>query len=140
MRLSCFSLLTNTHYGKQGSMPAMASGGTLLNKPFIGSCVFLAKFRVLFEPNVSIFWILKKKRLWKLHSWNLIKSVNFVILSVKLLIYRPLNSTTHIFTCLQRLIIIFDHGQIAGVCCSNQLKNHHFVCCPGLLITKLSRL
>ena len=70
--------------------------------------------------------------LWKLHSWNLIKSTNFVNISVKLLSYRPLNSATHIFTCPEHLLTISDHGRIAGVYCPNQIENHHFVICWAL--------
>ena len=53
------------------------------------------------------------------------------MLSVKILSYGPLNSATHIFTRLERLLTISDRGQIAGVCCSNKIKNHHFVICRG---------
>ena len=42
------------------------------------------------------------------------------MLSVKILSYGPLNSATHIFTRLERLLTISDRGRIAGVCCPNQ--------------------
>ena len=54
------------------------------------------------------------------------------MLSVKILSYGPLNSATHIFTRLERLLTISDRGRIAGVCCPNQIKNHHFVICRTL--------
>ena len=49
----------------------------------------------------------------------------FKPLSVEILSYGPLNSATHIFTRLERLLTISDRGRIAGVCCPNQIKNHH---------------
>ena len=70
--------------------------------------------------------------LWKLHSWNLIKSPYFKTLSVEILSYGPLNSATHIFTHLERLLTISDRWQIAGACCPKQIKNHHFVICTAL--------
>ena len=36
------------------------------------------------------------------------------------------NSATHMFTRLERLLTISDRGRIAGVCCPNQIKNHHY--------------
>ena len=36
------------------------------------------------------------------------------MLSVKILSYGPLNSATHIFTRLERLLTISDRGRIAG--------------------------
>ena len=81
--------------------------------------------------------------------------------------YGPFNSATYIFTHLERLLTISNCGWIAGVCCPNQIKNHHFVicraltsylslnfmitncnlpgdvdfvCCAGLLFTELSRV
>ena len=54
---------------------------------------------------------------------------NFISRTLEL---RPLNSATHIFTGLQRLLTISDHGRIAGVCCPNQIKNHHFEICRVL--------
>ena len=63
----------------------------------------------------------------------MIKSPYFIpLLSVKILSYGPLNSATHIFTRLERLLTISDRGRIAGVCCPNQIKNHHFVICRAL--------
>ena len=46
--------------------------------------------------------------------------------------YGPLNSANHIFTRLKRLLTISDRGRIDGVCCPNQIKNHHFVICRAL--------
>ena len=37
-----------------------------------------------------------------------------------------------IFTHLKRLLTISNRGRIAGVCCPNQIKNHHFVICRTL--------
>ena len=54
------------------------------------------------------------------------------MLSVKILSYGPLNSATHNFTRLERLLTISDRGRIVGVCCPNQIKNHHFVICRTL--------
>ena len=61
-----------------------------------------------------------------------LKSQNFETLSVKLLSQGLLNRATHIFTHLQRLLTISDRGRIAGVCCPNQIRNHHFVICRAL--------
>ena len=33
----------------------------------------------------------------------------------------------YFLTRIERLLTICDHGRIAGVCCPNQIKNHHFV-------------
>ena len=68
----------------------------------------------------------------------MIESPYFKTLSVEILSYGPLNSATHIFTRLERHFTISDRGRIAGVCCPNQIKNHHFVICRAL-ISYLSR-
>ena len=33
----------------------------------------------------------------------------------------------YFLTRIERRLTICDHGRIAGVCCPNQIKNHHFV-------------
>ena len=83
-------------------------------------------------PHVTIFWQFSfdfmKPTLMKFDKES--KFWNF--LSVKLLSHGPLNSGTIIFTRLQRLLTISDRGRIVGLCCPNQIKNHHFVICRAL--------
>ena len=114
----CYLTITSKHHSQ---------GGTPLNKPLIGLCVFLVKFRMLFFKPMWQYFGIFLLVLWKLHSCNLIKVANFLTVLVKLLSCGPLNSTTHIFTRLEQHLTIFDCGRIAGVCCPNQIKNHHFV-------------
>ena len=46
---------------------------------------------------------------------------------------RPIEQRHPYFlTRLERLLTICDRGRIAGVCCPNQIKNHHFVICRTL--------
>ena len=55
---------------------------------------------------------------------------NFISRNLEL---RTVKQRPHIFTRLERPPSpISDRGRIAGVCCPNQIKNHHFVICRTL--------
>ena len=45
------------------------------------------------------------------------------------MIHRPINNAIHIFTRVDCIPTVSDQGWVAGVCCSNKIRNHHFVIC-----------